>query len=108
MRFTQRILFPFAAIFLLACFFTPYLLKIEHGIFEHKEVLCTESGELHFHEIELDCDFYKFQLKQLFHPAFNAPKVQVHIPPKKRLIDHYCYLSKYQKLHFVLRGPPVV
>lgn len=108
MWWKNHILYPFTAILLLACLFTPYFIKIGHGIYEHKELLCVEKGNLHIHEIEFDCDFHKYQLSSLFCFNLEEPELIEPIFKGTKVINHYFFLSKYQRLHFVLRGPPVV
>lgn len=108
MWWKKKIIFPFTSIILIACLFTPYFIKIGHGIFEHKELRCVDKGELHIHEIEFDCDFHKFQISSLFYLDFERPELFLPNIPNQKILDHYTFLSKYQKLHFVLRGPPAV
>ena len=85
---------------------TPSVVKIAHAIFEHDHNECTAIGELHMHEVELDCDFHDFNISPQFHSIVNEiliPRVSV---MSTKIISFYTYLSKFQKLHFALRGPP--
>lgn len=106
--FKEKLLFPLCAIILIAGIFTPYAIKIVHGIYEHKEFKCASHGELHIHEVEFDCDFQKYKLTTQFYPVFyediDSPKLEA----RKLDDNHYAFLSKYQQLHFNLRGPPSI
>jgi len=74
--------------------------------FEHEHSECKAVGELHIHEVELDCDFYDFNLSPQIHSSLvEVPKpLIIYIPDK--IASQYTFLNKYQKLHFALRGPP--
>jgi len=84
----------------------PSALKIHHALNHHKEIKCDEAVSTHFHEIEFDCDFHKYQIAPsylastfLFKPI-NTPIL------KQKNYGFYLEVSEYQKLHFSLRGPP--
>lgn len=85
---------------------TPSVVKLGHLISEHEHLDCSAVGELHIHEIELDCDFHDFNLSPQIHSSLvEVPRpLIVNIP--KKITFQYTFLSKYQKLHFALRGPP--
>ena len=79
---------------------------MSHALVEHEHLECKAIGQLHIHEVELDCDFQDFNLS----PQFNSTLVQVPRPLiiqiSNKIVSQYTFLSKYQKLHFALRGPP--
>ena len=86
------------------CF--PSIVKMTHALIEHKHLECKAIGQLHIHEVELDCDLHDFNMSPQFHSTLaEVPKpLIVHISNK--ITSQYTFLSKYQKLHFALRGPP--
>jgi len=94
------------SLFLIAAILAPTLVKLSHALVEHQEQLCKEIGSVHIHEIEIDCDFQKFNLSPQIYPSFNDVAVAFTKTPKKEAFNYYSFLSKYQKLHFALRGPP--
>ena len=91
---------------MVAFLFTPSIIKITHALFEHELKECKAVGQLHIHEVELDCDFHDFNLSPQLHSSLvEVPRpLTIHIPNK--ITSQYTFLSKYQKLHFALRGPP--
>ncbi|NND79426.1 MAG: hypothetical protein HKN53_05975 [Maribacter sp.] len=93
-------------VLMVAVFFVPSVVKITHALSEHEHLECKAFGELHIHGIELDCDFEDFNLSPQNHSYLvEIPKpLIIEIP--KRITFQYTFLSKYQKLHFALRGPP--
>ncbi len=86
----------------------PSAVKLSHALYEHQDVHCDEIGSLHIHKIELDCDFQKFNLSPQQYPIYFQTQ-NFSVPPiKVGAIGRYSFLSNYQKLHFALRGPPLV
>ena len=85
---------------------TPSIVKIVHALNDHRQLECKAFGQLHIHEVELDCDFNDFNLSPQNHSSLvEVPKpLIIHIPNK--ITSQYTFLSRYQKLHFALRGPP--
>ena len=100
------ILTSLTSILLVVCVLAPSLTKLTHALYEHDSEECADANSLHVHEAELDCDFQKFQLSPQFIPftiSFNHYKP---VLIKKEVTNFYFFLSKYQKLQFVLREPP--
>jgi hypothetical protein len=89
-------------------FALPASSKIKHAVFEHHNFVCKEKGKLHVHEVELECEFDKFNISQfifLEYLGFNDTGWTI---KTGKIFNFYQFLSKYQKLHFSLRGPPSV
>ncbi len=95
------------SLLLIGAILVPSVVKLSHALFEHKEQLCQELGSVHMHEMELDCDFQKFKLSSHNYPTFSDVEVSFPTISKKEIFNYYSFLSKYQKLHFALRGPPI-
>ncbi len=102
----QYFILPFCLL-LVAFLIAPSIVKVAHALIEHEHVQCKAVGELHIHEVELNCDFEDFNVSPQYHSSLvEVPKpFIIHIP--KKITFQYTFLSKYQKLHFVLRGPPM-
>lgn len=100
------VLTSLTSVLLVVCILAPSLTKLTHALYEHHSEECTDADSLHIHEAELDCDFQKFQLSPQFIPFTTTFNHYKPILIKKEVINYYFFLSKYQKLHFVLRGPP--
>jgi hypothetical protein len=101
----DKIIFPIIGVILVASLIGPYFVKISHALYEHEKLHCI-STDLHIHEIEFDCDFEHYQLSTFYYPLFNYPNFIDTTSVNKTIINNYFFLSKYQQLHFVLRGPP--
>lgn len=87
----------------------PSAVKLFHA-FEHQShdvVQCLDNKpDAHLHEYHFDCDFYKFQLSNLF--TISSPTFDFITTTNRKKIANtqYNFLSDYQRLHFSLRGPP--
>ena len=95
------------SLLLVAFLITPSIIKVAHALIEHEHLQCEAVGELHIHGIELDCDFEDFNISPQNHSFLvDVPKPLL-IDISKRINFQYTFLSKYQELHFALRGPPL-
>ena len=85
----------------------PLFVKSYHLFEDHKHEVCKTPFTNHFHEYEIDCEFYDFTLNTNFIQSLTSieiPEVnELHIP----ILSQYHFISDYQKLHFSLRGPPL-
>lgn len=95
-----------AAIILVVVMQLPAVAKISHAIYEHVDIECKDYGSLHIHEVEFDCEFDKYNLSTKYLvPDFFVLEQEFLVIPESNF-SIYSFLSKYQKLHFSLRGPP--
>jgi len=95
-----------SAALLVGLILLPSVLKLKHAILEHQTFVCKEKGKLHLHEVELDCDYHKFNLTHYYshsQPDFNTITC---IPKSKKIINFYNSLNEYEVLLFSRRGPP--
>lgn len=103
-----KVLKSLTAIILVAAMQLPIAVKISHALYEHVEVECDDFASLHIHETEFDCDYQKFNLStNCIVPEFETIDNQFLIFLENDF-STYSFQSKYQKLHFFLRGPPSI
>ncbi|EAR01185.1 hypothetical protein [Maribacter sp. HTCC2170] len=105
--FRQKDFIAILSILLIVFLFTPTIVKLSHALNEHKHFVCEAVGELHLHEVELDCDFQDFNLSPQFSSSLTEAPDPLTVHNPKEITSQYTFLSKYQKLHFALRGPPI-
>ncbi|MDX1365813.1 MAG: hypothetical protein R3243_16530 [Arenibacter latericius] len=98
----------FFSILMVALFALPGALKAKHAILEHHNFVCKEKGKLHYHEMEVECEFYKYNISHFITPEYVELNNNSWIFKTEKVTDYYQYLSKYQKLHFSERGPPTL
>ena len=101
----QNFIFTFCLL-LVAFLITPSIVKTAHALIEHEHLECKAIGQLHIHEVELDCAFQDFNLSPQFHSTLVEMPQPLIIHISNKISSQYTFLSKYQKLHFALRGPP--
>lgn len=106
MKGLKNILFSFTSILLIGVLNLPSFVKLSHALNDHKEQECNNPGVLHFHEVELDCDFNSYNLSTQLYTPIQEFIVHSPIQVNKKNTTCYFFLSKYQKLPFQLRGPP--
>ena len=84
----------------------PVSTKFFHIFENHLHEVCLSKDVKHIHQLEKDCEFYKFKLTN----HFSIGKFEYQIPQiteeNMEIVSPYNFLSDYQKLHFTLRGPP--
>ncbi len=103
----QHIAFKIATLLVAACLLTPIVVKFTHILSDHEHEVCIGENQSHFHEIDMDCEFYKFNINhQTTFTTFEFVSFEL-INYKENIVSHYTFLSSYQKLPFVLRGPPI-
>ncbi len=107
MKFCRKnILNTLFTILFVTSLLAPSAVKISHAFTDHEELVCHSFGKLHIHKVELDCDFQKYKVTVQFQPPFIEVPTFSFLTVKKKYKNQYSFLSKYQKLHFSLRGPP--
>ena len=99
-------LLPIMALLLVICIVAPSVIKLTHALYEHHKFDCDEKSAVHFHQVEYDCDFQKFKNAPQYVLFSAAKDIQPSEAAQKNIDSQYFFLSQYQKLHFVLRGPP--
>ena len=104
----EHIIFRVLIFLLIAALSTPYFVKLAHIFTHHKHEVCLGEKATHLHELDLDCEFYKFKLTNNFTFSFFNFDI-ISIKEKQVVIvSQYNYLSEYQRLQTSLRGPPVL
>lgn len=105
--FFKQVCISIMSLLLVAAILSPAFVKLSHALFEHEEQTCVDVGSVHIHKIEIDCDFQKHNISPQHYPDFVKVTKIVPKSVEKENFNYYFFLTKYQKLHFALRGPPV-
>ncbi|MBF8149599.1 hypothetical protein ITJ86_06795 [Winogradskyella sp. F6397] len=86
----------------------PSAVKLNHAFSHHTHNVCDDDGSLttHFHEADIDCDFYKFKLTTQFYFKNKLDTLVSEEENFKITNSQYEFVSDFQKLQTVLRGPP--
>jgi hypothetical protein len=98
--------FKISLVILIIALLVPSFVKLAHTFETHKHEICKTPQKSHYHELNLDCDFYKFKLSN----ALYIQHYDIEITSKSQLIlVSNLYTSAYSNLHLQqtsLRGPP--
>ena len=84
----------------------PLFVKSYHLFEDHKHEVCETPFTNHFHEFEIDCEFYDFILKTNFYESLASIDILEVDELYKPIFSLYHFISDYQQLQFSLRGPP--
>ena len=102
----EHIFFKALILVLIVSLITPYFVKFAHVFTHQTHEVCLGEKTTHFHELDIDCEFYKFKSTNSF--AYDLSNIELFLEKKEsqQIASLYHFLSKYQHLHFSLRGPP--
>jgi len=103
---TLNIIIKGIAMILLVAIILPSAVKLTHAFKNHKHEVCTNTLDTHFHEVEIDCEFYKFKLNNNFTVAFNEIIIFNNNNNYSTFYSKYRFLKSYKNFGIALRGPP--
>ncbi len=100
--------FKILAILLVFTVLLPSVVKLTHSFNHHKHEVCDTDNthQTHFHQPDLDCDFYKFKLTTQYYSKLTPTSLVSINNNFKISSSQYEFVSDYQKLQTALRGPP--
>lgn len=87
---------------------TPSVVKFTHIFTHHTHEICKGYESTHVHKVDMDCDFYKFQLNNNFKHSFFNFDFLFQKKETNQIISQYQFVSKFQRLQTALRGPPAL
>ena len=105
-NYKQHIAFRIATIIIVLCLVLPSVVKFSHTFSDHEHEICLGENQSHFHEIDMDCEFYKFNLSNSFFVKIDDFKFNFIVPSQLLNTKYHTYLISHQQLHTYLRGPP--
>ena len=86
---------------------TPLFVKLNHLFEDHKHEVCKTPYTNHFHEYEIDCEFYDFKLNTELNYSITSISIPDYKEVTQSIVSQYFFISDYQQLQFSLRGPPL-
>lgn len=84
----------------------PSVVKFTHAFAHHHHEVCFGEAQAHFHNVNLDCDFYKFKLNNSFYVPLVNYELQDDFRQQPLKSKYYTFLKSHQQLTSYLRGPP--
>ncbi|WP_439151208.1 hypothetical protein [Winogradskyella sp.] len=102
--------FRLFALVLTLAILLPSAIKLNHVFTHHKHEVCEndENSTTHFHEADLDCEFYNFKLTNTYYLDLNPENKISKIFNNKTLLSYYLFLRTHQQDTCYLRGPPAL
>ena len=105
-NYKQHITFRITTIIIVACLLLPIGVKVAHVFSHHEHEVCIGENQSHFHEIDMDCEFYKFNLNSNFYVYVNTFEINFEIKTQTVNVKNYLYSKDHQHPSTYLRGPP--
>lgn len=103
-----HILFKGLTLIVVLTLLLPSAVKVMHVFENHKHEICHGESTTHIHTLDIDCEFYNFNLNTPFTLPENTVILPVFQEVEVLITTNYYFLSKYQQLHFLRRGPPAI
>ena len=86
----------------------PTYKKFSHLFANHKHDICLGEKASHFHELNADCDLYKFHLNNAYCVFYNDVELLCQEYFNIASGNEYIFLKNHKQLPFSLRGPPIL
>ncbi|WP_111682756.1 hypothetical protein [Winogradskyella tangerina] len=87
----------------------PIGVKLSHVFNHHEHEVCSiddRNAGTHFHELDLDCEFFKFKLNTNFYSFIKDEDSSEDKKLNKTNTCLYIFLRTHQQTTSYLRGPP--
>ena len=107
-NYKQHIAFRITTLFIVVCLVLPSVVKFSHIFAHHEHEVCLGENQSHLHEIDMDCEFYKFNLSNSFYFKTEDYKINFNVPSQILNTKYHTYLRSHQQLSTYLRGPPIL
>lgn len=105
-NYIQHIAFRITTVLLVLFLVLPIATKFSHVFSHHKHEVCLGENQSHFHEIDTDCEFFKFKLNNNFYFDIHTFSIKKHHISNRLHVVYHTYLKSHQQLTSYLRGPP--
>ncbi|MFK2820223.1 hypothetical protein U0L90_08850 [Flavobacteriaceae sp. LMIT009] len=107
-QFKEHIVYKIVTLFLVFTLIVPSFVKLAHAFEDHEHEVCETPQKLHFHDFEIDCEFYKFKLNKQFLSTYVLEE-SIATSINSELLDSEYYHYNYNlPLYKYLRGPPTL
>lgn len=107
-KYKESIILKSLIITLVITLLVPSFVKLAHAFKNHKHEICVTPQKSHFHENDLDCEFYKFKLNKQYFSLSKYSELVIYSPCLSKINTLYSFIDYYNKLSFSLRAPPVL
>lgn len=106
----EHIIFKTLTFLLVVTLLVPTATKFAHVFthYKHKHEVCKGEKSTHLHELDLDCEFYKFKLNNNYYSSFDYRGLFYKTSYYKPSFLTYKFRNNHRPLSYSLRGPPVL
>ena len=93
---------------LILCLVLPIAVKFTHILSDHEHEVCSVENQFHFHEIDMDCEFYNFNINHITTIEFHNYDIHKLNETLNSESTYYSFLKSHNQLTSRLRGPPAL
>lgn len=105
----QHITYKLLTLLVTVCLVLPTLVKLSHTLeHDHEHNVCIEKDQVHFHDSEYDCEFYKFNLNHNLVLVTFEYEITNNTEVNTTETSYYSFLNSHQQSISYLRGPPLL
>lgn len=94
------------AVLLTAAILLPTSVKFAHIFEDHKHELCEDFNTVHIHDLDLDCEFYKFKLNTQFYSLERPIDLATNTEIREKDENFQVTFIKSNVVYLSLRAPP--
>ena len=97
----------FLSLLIAVVLMVPLFVKLNHFIEHQHHDICKTPYIDHFHEYNIDCDYYNFIINTYYFESEPIAEFfqETHLSPF--IISEYDFFSDFKAFHSYLRGPPL-
>ena len=107
-KYKESIVFKSLIFTLVMTLLVPSFVKLAHAFENHEHEICVKPQKTHFHEFDIECEFYKFKTSPQIALVVDYNQDLITIDLNNVIDSQYQFISDFQRLSFSLRGPPIV
>lgn len=100
---TQFLILALAAVLVL-----PSVVKFSHVLSEHEHEVCVDANSSHFHELDIDCEFYKFKLNTNYYTSLELVEINPNEHFNSSEHSYDVFVPRQDRSSTSKRGPPVL
>ncbi|WGD34615.1 hypothetical protein [Olleya sp. YS] len=106
MKTQQNIIIKILSVVVLLAVLFPSAVKFAHVLEQHEHEVCIDNSTTHMHEVDFDCEFYKFKLTTQYYSLLESDDLILEDNYSKICNTSYNFRYNHQQLSYSLRGPP--
>ena len=84
----------------------PSVVKFSRVLSHHEHEVCLDTSAAHFHDIDVDCEFFKFKLNTNFYAGLDHIEITPNEYFHNSEYSYYAFIRSHERTSLTQRGPP--